>query len=643
MNNKKPRDPLFPKGFEETKDIKQQYREKNLQKPTKKDELNPLKKLNHKIGVYLSPKTTRITEDEQKRKIGIIITTLILITLVVSAYYFLIYQPQQEELSLVKTTKLNELHDLYSGPLVTSANALVLENKINDARSSQEVENINILTPATKDWKSYHKKCLESNKDEYNRTMVSYQNESKDVLMNSKDAMKIINGNDATILSKLKFEKPNTVSVPILVSRLQAGAGLINVGSVVDIYLNSNYTEEGIANNTTTPEISGCTVLSIMRYEENGEIDSEYSKSNIHVKGNTTYPTENTKGFSSNVLELLKGSIIKGYSEKETIKLLNNYGVKLSNYERRINLGDLDAQYMLLVETPQDKVNFLLNNMENIVLTIPTSNAPTWMVNEINNTYSKWKKLLYMAIDKTDIMKRPTISTIIIIICILIIGLYAMGEVNYFSSKIAVERNIEAPAIVIPSIGVNEKINNQSLSQGVLHEQTSYNPLEGDVMLFGHRTLQGSPFLRLNELSEGDTLLLEWPGIGELNYTVKNSTIVPATYKLNANEGGDYLYLITCDPIGSTENRLIIQGELSDTNPINNEILEDNPQESNALIISAIFLIAGLIFSFLFSKEQRIYILATVIIISAILFYFCINPIPSELIYDKIIFLNGGL
>lgn len=248
-----------------------------------------------------------------------------------------------------------------------------------------------------------------------------------------------------------------------------------------------------------------------------------------------------------------------------------------------------------------------------------------------------------MAIDKTDIMKRPTISTIIIIICILIIGLYAMGEVNYFSSKIAVERNIEAPAIVIPSIGVNEKINNQSLSQGVLHEQTSYNPLEGDVMLFGHRTLQGSPFLRLNELSEGDTLLLEWPGIGELNYTVKNSTIVPATYKLNANEGGDYLYLITCDPIGSTENRLIIQGELSDTNPINNEILEDNPQESNALIISAIFLIAGLIFSFLFSKEQRIYILATVIIISAILFYFCINPIPSELIYDKIIFLNGGL
>lgn len=240
-------------------------------------------------------------------------------------------------------------------------------------------------------------------------------------------------------------------------------------------------------------------------------------------------------------------------------------------------------------------------------------------------------------------MKRPTISTIIVIICILIIGLYAMGEVNYFSSKIAVERNIDSPAIVIPSIGVNEKINNVSLSQGVLHEPTSYTPLKGDVLLFGHRTLQGSPFLRLNELSEGDTLLLEWPGIGELNYTVINSTIVPAEYNLNAKEGGDYLYLITCDPIGSTENRLIIQGELNDTNPVNTKIIKDNPQESNAIIISAIFLIGGLIFSFIYSKDQRIYILSVVLIISAILIYCCINPIPSELIYDKIIFLNGGL
>jgi hypothetical protein len=387
MTEEKPRDPLFPKGFGETKDLKKQYTEETLKKPAKKDELSPLKKLNHKLGVYLNPKSTNISDDEQKRKIGVIITALILITLIVSSYYFLIYQPQQEELSLMKTTKLNELHDLYSGPLVTSPNEITLENKINNAKSTGELESINILSQASKDWKSYHKKSISSNIDSYNRIMAVYSNESKDIIMSGDEAVKIVNENDATILSKIKFETPNTVSVPILVSRLQAGAGLINVGSIVDIYLNSNFTNESGQTNSS-PDISGCTVLSIMRYEENGEIDSEYSKSRMNINGNDTYPRENTKSFSSNVLELLKGSIIKGYSEQETIELLKDYGVKLSNYERQINLGDLDAQYMLLIETPQDKVNFLLNNMENIVLTIPTSKAPTWMVEELRSTYA---------------------------------------------------------------------------------------------------------------------------------------------------------------------------------------------------------------------------------------------------------------
>lgn len=218
-----------------------------------------------------------------------------------------------------------------------------------------------------------------------------------------------------------------------------------------------------------------------------------------------------------------------------------------------------------------------------------------------------------------------------------------MGEVNYFSSKIVTERNVESPIIIIPSIGVEEKINNVSLDQGVMHEITSYKPTIGDTLIFGHRTLQGSPFLRLNELHEGDEIILEWPGIGEITYTVVSSTIVPATYQLDAQEGGTSLYLITCDPIGSTENRLIVEGQLQAQNPINEQILQDNPQESNALIITAIFLVIGLIFSFIYPKDNRIYILATVLIISAILFYFCINPIPSEIIYDKINFLNGGL
>ncbi len=217
--------------------------------------------------------------------------------------------------------------------------------------------------------------------------MAVYSNESKNIIMSEEDALKIVNGNDAKILSKIQFQKPNTVSVPVLVSRLQAGAGLIRVGSIVDIYSNLNNTNENFNSSNTSADISGCTVLAIMRYEENGEVDSEYSKSNTIVNGNTTNPHENTKKFSSNVLEMIKGSIMNGYNEDKTFKMLRDYGVKLSDYERQINLGDLDAEYMLLIETPQDKVTFMINNMDNIVLTIPTANAPDWMVNEINATY----------------------------------------------------------------------------------------------------------------------------------------------------------------------------------------------------------------------------------------------------------------
>lgn len=388
--NDKPRDPLYPRGFDETQELREQI-SKEFPKPNKKtekdDELSPLKKLNHKIGVYLSPKTTKISDDEKKRKIGVIITTIIILTLIISAYYFIIYEPSQEQLSLAKTTKLNELHDLYSGAMTTSPNAFMLENQINDARSPEEVDSINIITPATKDWKSFHKKSILANQDKYNRTMAIYENESESNIIPTYEAMKIVNENDASILSKIKFEEPNTVSVPILVSRLQAGAGLVSVGSVVDIYSNENSSEDNYSSNSISPEIRGCTVLSIMRYEENGEIDSEYSKTKMTVNGNSTNPKENTHGFSSDVLELIKGGIVKGYDEKQTLNMLKSYGVKLSNYERQINLGDLDAQYMLLIETPQDKVNYVLNNMDNIVLTIPTSEAPDWMVSEISATY----------------------------------------------------------------------------------------------------------------------------------------------------------------------------------------------------------------------------------------------------------------
>ena len=144
-------------------------------------------------------------------------------------------------------------------------------------------------------------------------------------------------------------------------------------------------------------------------------------------------------------------------------------------------------------------------------------------------------------------------------------------------------------------------------------------------------------------MNNGDIITLEWPGIGEVNYTVINKTIVEPTARINTQNNGTHIYLITCDPIGSTAHRLIIEGELSDVGPINDKIIQNNPHESYALIITTAFLVIGLIFSYFYPKDNRIYILAIVLIISAILFYFYLFPIDSNIIYEKILWLNGGM
>ena len=385
---KKENNPSFPKGFGELDDLKNN----EIPKPKLKDkkELTPIEAFNEKLGSLFKNKNSGNVSDEKKRKIGKIIMTAVILTLIISAYYFIIYEPAQQELNEAKTSKLNELHSLYKGPMADAGSAFTLEKNIKDAKNLYEVESVNVEKQATADWKKFHINTIHRNTDQFNRTMAVHENNSRNVVMSSAEAIEFVNNNNAIKLCDVIFEKPNTVSVPIMVSRLQAGAGLVNVGSIVDIYKSNNDTlfANSTPSNKSEADVCGCTVLSIMRYEDNGEIDSEYSKGNTVVVGNNTNPNENTQTFSSNVLEMLKGAIIQGYDEKSTVDMLNSYGVKLSNYERQINLGDLDAEYMLLLEVPQDKVNFIINNMDHIVLTIPTAKAPSWMAGEINSTYS---------------------------------------------------------------------------------------------------------------------------------------------------------------------------------------------------------------------------------------------------------------
>ena len=223
------------------------------------------------------------------------------------------------------------------------------------------------------------------------------------------------------------------------------------------------------------------------------------------------------------------------------------------------------------------------------------------------------------------------ISTIFVVLGLFIISLYCIVEVNYYASAQEVTRNIsDTPYLKISEIGVDQPINNKSINYGVYHEPASSKPGQGTVVLFGHRTLHGSPFLRLNELKAGDNITLEWPGIGNVDYTVINSTIVPASYRLSV-EQGNVLFLITCYPLGSSAQRMIIEAKQGKIYPIQKTETKPPDNPGYAFLIMAGFFAVGTILSYLYPvKEDKILIFAATVIFTLLLVvgYFY-QPLPD--------------
>lgn len=214
--------------------------------------------------------------------------------------------------------------------------------------------------------------------------------------------------------------------------------------------------------------------------------------------------------------------------------------------------------------------------------------------------------------------------------------MYALVEVNYYSATQTINQQPgDTPYIIIPKIGVDEAINNKSVDYGIYHEPQSSKPASGTVVLFGHRTLHGSPFLKLDQLQPGDNVTLEWPGIGYVEYTIENSTIVPADYRLSV-EQGKVLFLITCYPLGSTKERLMIKAKQANIYPIKTARVA-NPQQHYAIIIILAFLALGAVLSFLYPvKEDRAIIFLAVLALTFFLVLGYFFPIPPDSLESNI-------
>lgn len=126
--------------------------------------------------------------------------------------------------------------------------------------------------------------------------------------------------------------------------------------------------------------------------------------------------------------------------------------------------------------------------------------------------------------------------------------------------------------IIIPKIGVNIKVssaNNESeaLAQGAFHFPNTSTPDRGGNSAFSAHRYQYFPphsetFYLLDKLQIGDKFSVFWNG-KEYQYKVSQSLIVsPYTIEVLDPTDVSTVTLITCNPLFSTKERLVVKGEL---------------------------------------------------------------------------------
>jgi sortase A len=117
--------------------------------------------------------------------------------------------------------------------------------------------------------------------------------------------------------------------------------------------------------------------------------------------------------------------------------------------------------------------------------------------------------------------------------------------------------------IQIPKIGVNsvvvEGVEVEDLKKGPGHYPETALPGQlGNVVVSGHRTTYGAPFYRLDELEEGDEIVV-FDATGPFRYRVAETKVVePTQISVIAPSSDARLTLTTCHPRFSARQRLIV-------------------------------------------------------------------------------------
>jgi len=151
----------------------------------------------------------------------------------------------------------------------------------------------------------------------------------------------------------------------------------------------------------------------------------------------------------------------------------------------------------------------------------------------------------------------------------------------------------DPPALTLPQLGivapiidepsVQESDIQNSLKRGVVHyANTAYPGQKGNVVLFGHSSgLVWSAgdykfvFTRLNALKTNDLISVNFKGV-RYTYKVADSTVVPPTdFSVVQQTSTTQLTLITCTPVGTSKNRLVVHALQVSPDPATIKAIDD--------------------------------------------------------------------
>ncbi|RAP51969.1 MAG: hypothetical protein BZ138_04010 [Methanosphaera sp. rholeuAM270] len=339
-------------------------------------------------GENTAPKLTKKhnrfkRKEEQELVTGVIVISLIIIILISTIYYFLVFMPEQEELNNIKQEKINSVNSLLIHEDNQNREAII--SQIESAATTEELNSLNIENMVYPILKNNLLEQVQEYKDKYNRIEVTTDNTTD--IMNTDNATNYIKSQDASTLSVMSIKQVDSVIIPLSINRKQAASGFITQGDTVDIYKNSqnrdensedfneNQSEENVTVGSHHPNkiVGGSTVVSILRSKDSGSIEENIEISQSPKNRNISQTS------SLNIQEILSSKAAGTYDEKQIKILLENYGMRLANYERTSNIGDLDVEYIIMLEVPRESVETLIENMDNIILTIPTYDSPSWV------------------------------------------------------------------------------------------------------------------------------------------------------------------------------------------------------------------------------------------------------------------------